>query len=146
MNIAKNMEAIFLAAAAHDRQQSPVEIAAGKLPAQPLEHPGTDAANGDRHGQRLALHAVVLVNHFVRQVGRAKTDDDAMHGGQALGIVAPLKSAVGKLDFHALGQHPAPQHADLLALRSRYRVEAQREAAIESGQDGRNIRVRFGRA
>lgn len=35
---------------------------------------------------------------------------------------------------------------DLLALRTRYRSEVQREDAASAGYDGRNIRVRFGRA
>ena len=46
---------------------------------------------------------------------RAETDDHAVHGRHAFGVVTPLKGAVGELDLDALRQHPAPEHADLFA-------------------------------
>ena len=39
-----------------------------------------------------------------------------MHSGFAPRLVAPAKGAVGKVQVDALRQHPAPQHANLLAL------------------------------
>ncbi|MNN69420.1 hypothetical protein D3C81_1852080 [compost metagenome] len=39
-----------------------------------------------------------------------------MHGSLAAGLVVPLEGAVGEVDLHPLGQHPVPQHTDLLAL------------------------------
>src|SRR5690606_13024982 len=47
---------------------------------------------------------------------RRKADDHAVHRRLAPGLVGPGKGAVGKEYLHALGQHPAPQHAYLLPL------------------------------
>ena len=65
---------------------------------------------------RLAANVLIFLNRFLVHVEGAETDNDAMHRRLTFRFVAPLESAMGEVDVHALAQQPAPQHADLFAL------------------------------
>jgi hypothetical protein len=61
----------------------------------------------------------IVEDLLVLAIFRPEADDHAVDGGLAACFIGPLKSAVGEVDEHALGQHPVPQHADLLTLADR---------------------------
>ena len=66
---------------------------------------------------RLAADVFVLEDGLALDVEGTEADDHAVHRSHAARLVAPLEGAMGEMDVHAPGQQPAPQHADLLALR-----------------------------
>ena len=99
---------------------------------------------GCRHGHWRAFDIGVIKYHFARQRVGTKADDHAMHRRHAFGVVAPLKSAMRKLNLYALRQHPSPQHAYLFALgdaigghKSAARTHANGEVALGCVWGGR---------
>src|SRR3546814_10469914 len=65
---------------------------------------------------RFATDILVVEQPLRRDACLGKADDHAVDGGDALGLVVPLKGAMGEEDVEAVPQHFAPEHPDLLAL------------------------------
>src|SRR3546814_9251077 len=65
---------------------------------------------------RFATDILVVEQPLRRDACLGKADDHAVDGGDALGLVVPLKGAMGDADVEAVPQHFASEHPDLPPL------------------------------